>query len=120
MTVAVFFGCTFIAFGPAVALFVFTIARDPLRVIFLIGFLLAGVFVAVLSCVVHHSSDQQQEQCHSADRAAHFRGCALCSASGGFQIWLLQIAEVRINCSFSVFERSHIFNKPKYNGMPCS
>lgn len=37
MTVAVFFGCTFIAFGPAVSLFLFTIARDPLRVIFLIA-----------------------------------------------------------------------------------
>lgn len=37
MTAAVFFGCTFIAFGPAIALFLFTIARDPLRVIFLIA-----------------------------------------------------------------------------------
>uniref|UniRef100_A0A8C6KQR5 Gamma-secretase subunit APH-1 n=1 Tax=Nothobranchius furzeri TaxID=105023 RepID=A0A8C6KQR5_NOTFU len=36
MTAAVFFGCTFIAFGPAIALFLFTIAREPLRVIFLI------------------------------------------------------------------------------------
>lgn len=37
MTAAVFFGCTFIAFGPAIALFLFTIAREPLRVIFLIA-----------------------------------------------------------------------------------
>ncbi|XP_059845536.1 gamma-secretase subunit Aph-1b-like isoform X3 [Hypanus sabinus] len=37
MTVAVFFGCTFVAFGPALALFVFTIAKDPLRVIVLIA-----------------------------------------------------------------------------------
>lgn len=37
MTASVFFGCTFIAFGPAVALFLFTIAREPLRVIFLIA-----------------------------------------------------------------------------------
>ncbi|XP_072428400.1 gamma-secretase subunit Aph-1b-like isoform X2 [Chiloscyllium punctatum] len=37
MTVAVFFGCTFIAFGPALALFIFTIAKDPLRVIILIA-----------------------------------------------------------------------------------
>ncbi|MGH0117409.1 UNVERIFIED_CONTAM: hypothetical protein FKN15_034596 [Acipenser sinensis] len=33
MTTSVFFGCTFIAFGPAISLFLFTIARDPLRVI---------------------------------------------------------------------------------------
>lgn len=37
MTLAVFFGCTFIAFGPAFGLFVFTIARDPLRIIILIA-----------------------------------------------------------------------------------
>lgn len=37
MTAAVFFGCAFIAFGPALALYVFTIATDPLRVIFLIA-----------------------------------------------------------------------------------
>lgn len=42
MTVAVFFGCTFIAFGPAVSLFLFTIARDPLRVIFLIAGYVSG------------------------------------------------------------------------------
>lgn len=36
MTAAVFFGCTFIAFGPALALYIFTIATEPLRVIFLI------------------------------------------------------------------------------------
>ena len=36
MTVMEFFGCTFIAFGPPLGLFVFTIARDPLRVIVLI------------------------------------------------------------------------------------
>ncbi|XP_028660806.1 gamma-secretase subunit Aph-1b-like [Erpetoichthys calabaricus] len=48
MTVAVFFGCTFIAFGPAFALFVFTIARDPLRVIILI----AGAFFWLLSLLM--------------------------------------------------------------------
>nr|KAF6385974.1 aph-1-like protein B, gamma-secretase subunit [Myotis myotis] len=36
MTAAVFFGCAFIAFGPALALYIFTIATDPLRIIFLI------------------------------------------------------------------------------------
>ncbi|XP_038646674.1 gamma-secretase subunit Aph-1b isoform X3 [Scyliorhinus canicula] len=48
MTVAVFFGCTFIAFGPAFALFVFTIAKDPLRVIILI----AGAFFWLLSLLL--------------------------------------------------------------------
>ncbi|XP_045176426.1 gamma-secretase subunit Aph-1-like isoform X2 [Mercenaria mercenaria] len=36
MTLMEFCGCTFIAFGPPFGLFVFTIARDPLRVIVLI------------------------------------------------------------------------------------
>ncbi|XP_004687757.1 PREDICTED: gamma-secretase subunit APH-1B isoform X2 [Condylura cristata] len=36
MTATVFFGCAFIAFGPALALYVFTIATEPLRIIFLI------------------------------------------------------------------------------------
>lgn len=48
MTATVFFGCTFIAFGPAFALFVFTIARDPLRVIVLI----AGAFFWLVSLLM--------------------------------------------------------------------
>ncbi|KAK1800533.1 hypothetical protein P4O66_005756 [Electrophorus voltai] len=48
MTAAVFFGCAFIAFGPALALFIFTIARDPLRVIILI----AGAFFWLLSLLL--------------------------------------------------------------------
>ncbi|KAJ8287121.1 hypothetical protein GJAV_G00047890 [Gymnothorax javanicus] len=48
MTLAVFFGCAFIAFGPAFALFIFTIARDPLRVIILI----AGAFFWLLSLLL--------------------------------------------------------------------
>ena len=36
MTAAVFFGCAFIAFGPALALYIFTIVTEPLRIIFLI------------------------------------------------------------------------------------
>ncbi|CDR01249.1 unnamed protein product [Oncorhynchus mykiss] len=48
MTASVFFGCTFIAFGPAIALFLFTIARDPLRVIFLI----AGAFFWLCSLLL--------------------------------------------------------------------
>lgn len=48
MTVMEFFGCTFIAFGPPFALFVFTIARDPLRIIVLI----ASGFFWLLSLLV--------------------------------------------------------------------
>ncbi|XP_054666500.1 gamma-secretase subunit Aph-1b-like isoform X4 [Grus americana] len=48
MTLAVFFGCTFIAFGPALGLFLFTIARDPLRIIILI----AGAFFWLVSLLL--------------------------------------------------------------------
>ncbi|XP_043818336.1 gamma-secretase subunit APH-1A isoform X3 [Dromiciops gliroides] len=37
MGVAVFFGCTFVAFGPAFSLFLVTVAGDPLRVIILVA-----------------------------------------------------------------------------------
>ncbi|XP_014770898.1 gamma-secretase subunit Aph-1 [Octopus bimaculoides] len=52
MTMMEFFGCTFIAFGPPLAMFIFTIAPDPLRVIVLIasGFfwLLSLLFSSIL------------------------------------------------------------------------
>uniref|UniRef100_A0A6I8NK79 Gamma-secretase subunit APH-1 n=1 Tax=Ornithorhynchus anatinus TaxID=9258 RepID=A0A6I8NK79_ORNAN len=37
MGAAVFFGCAFVAFGPAFALFLLTVAGDPLRVIILVA-----------------------------------------------------------------------------------
>lgn len=37
MTIAEFFGCAFLAFGPPLAMFTFTIAHDPIRIIILIG-----------------------------------------------------------------------------------
>ncbi|XP_030763120.1 gamma-secretase subunit Aph-1 [Sitophilus oryzae] len=37
MTVTEFFGCAFLAFGPPFAMFIFTIAQDPVRVIILIA-----------------------------------------------------------------------------------
>lgn len=37
MTVMEFFGCTFIAFGPPFAMFILTIAKDPIRIIILIS-----------------------------------------------------------------------------------
>ncbi|KAL5006652.1 hypothetical protein ScPMuIL_015458 [Solemya velum] len=48
MTIMEFFGCTFISFGPALGLFIFTIARDPLRVIVLI----ASAFFWLLSLLL--------------------------------------------------------------------
>ncbi|KAL3842677.1 hypothetical protein ACJMK2_020666 [Sinanodonta woodiana] len=48
MTVMEFFGCTFIAFGPPLGLFIFTIARDPLRIIVLI----ASAFFWLLSLLI--------------------------------------------------------------------
>ncbi|XP_075387134.1 gamma-secretase subunit APH-1B isoform X2 [Tenrec ecaudatus] len=48
MTAAVFFGCAFIAFGPALALYIFTIATEPLRIIFLI----AGAFFWLVSLLM--------------------------------------------------------------------
>ncbi|XP_063222434.1 gamma-secretase subunit Aph-1 [Bacillus rossius redtenbacheri] len=37
MTVMEFFGCAFLAFGPPLAMFAFTIANDPIRIIILIA-----------------------------------------------------------------------------------
>ncbi|KAH8233965.1 hypothetical protein KR032_008397 [Drosophila birchii] len=48
MTLPEFFGCTFIAFGPPFALFVFTIANDPVRIIILI----AAAFFWLLSLLL--------------------------------------------------------------------
>ncbi|MEE6491472.1 hypothetical protein FKM82_016229 [Ascaphus truei] len=48
MGAAVFFGCTFVAFGPALSLFIITIAGDPLRVIILV----AGSFFWLVSVLL--------------------------------------------------------------------
>lgn len=48
MSAAVFFGCTFIAFGPALALLLLTVAADPLRVIILV----AGSFFWLVSLLL--------------------------------------------------------------------
>ena len=36
MTVLTFFGCVLTAFGPPLAMFIFTIAKDPVRILVLI------------------------------------------------------------------------------------
>ncbi|KAG1663851.1 Gamma-secretase subunit Aph-1b [Nymphon striatum] len=48
MTYMEFFGCAFIAFGPPLALFLITIARDPIRIIILIS----GAFFWLLSLLI--------------------------------------------------------------------
>lgn len=48
MTVVEFFGCTFLAFGAPLAMFVFTIAHDPVRIIILI----AAAFFWLLSLLM--------------------------------------------------------------------
>ncbi|XP_032871740.1 gamma-secretase subunit APH-1A-like [Amblyraja radiata] len=48
MSAAVFFGCTFIAFGPASALLLITVFGDPLRVIILV----AGSFFWLVSLLL--------------------------------------------------------------------
>ena len=37
MALLEFFGCAFIAYGPALAMFALTIAKDPIRIIILIA-----------------------------------------------------------------------------------
>jgi len=57
MTYCEFFGCAFIAFGPPVAMFIFTIARDPMKVIILMAsaffWLLALLFSSALWAAVY-------------------------------------------------------------------
>lgn len=48
MTVMEFFGCAFIAFGPALAMSAFTVAKDPVRIIILI----ASAFFWLLSLLL--------------------------------------------------------------------
>ncbi|XP_009883977.1 PREDICTED: gamma-secretase subunit Aph-1b-like [Charadrius vociferus] len=65
MTLAIFFGCTFIAFGPALGLFLFTIARDPLRIIILIAgafFWLASMLLSALIWFITVKASNPQDE----------------------------------------------------------
>lgn len=57
MTYCEFFGCALIAFGPPVAMFIFTIANDPMKVIIMMAsaffWLLALLFSSVLWAAVY-------------------------------------------------------------------
>lgn len=55
MTLMEFFGCTFIAFGLPFGLFVFTIARDPLRVIVLISSGFFWLLALLLSSILWYA-----------------------------------------------------------------
>lgn len=48
MTLPEFFGCTFLAFGSSFAMFTFTIAHDPIRIIVLV----AAAFVWLCSLLL--------------------------------------------------------------------
>ena len=50
MAVLEFFGCAFIAFGPPLAMFAFTIAKDPIRIIILIARFVTAFLVFWFSC----------------------------------------------------------------------
>lgn len=52
MTVAEFFGCASLAFGPALAMFTFTIAHDPIRIIILIAAAFFWLVALLLSSVL--------------------------------------------------------------------
>ncbi|CAG5124572.1 unnamed protein product [Candidula unifasciata] len=55
MTLMEFFGCTFIAFGLPFALFIFTIARDPMRVIVLIASAFFWLMSLLLSSILWYA-----------------------------------------------------------------
>lgn len=52
MTVTEFFGCTFLAFGPPLAMFIFTIACDPVRIIILIAAAFFWLLALLLSSLL--------------------------------------------------------------------
>lgn len=52
MTVAEFFGCTFLAFGPPLAMFTFTIAHDPIRIIILVAAAFLWLCSLLLSSII--------------------------------------------------------------------
>ncbi|KAL1512500.1 hypothetical protein ABEB36_002083 [Hypothenemus hampei] len=52
MTVMELFGCTFLAFGPPFAMFIFTIIQDPVRIIILIAAAFFWLLSLLLSAIV--------------------------------------------------------------------
>lgn len=52
MTLAEFYGCTFLAFGPPLAMFLFTIIHDPIRIILMIGASFVWLLSLLLSSLI--------------------------------------------------------------------
>lgn len=52
MTAMGFFGCAFLAFGPPLAMFTFTIAHEPIRIIVLIASAFFWLISLLLSSVL--------------------------------------------------------------------
>lgn len=55
MTLMEFFGCSFIAFGPPLALLIFTIAKDPLRIIVLMASCFFWLIALLLSSLLWYA-----------------------------------------------------------------
>lgn len=62
MTVMEFFGCTFIAFGPPFAMFIMTIARDPIRIIILISAAFFWLLSLLLSSLLWYIASPLRKQ----------------------------------------------------------
>lgn len=52
MTASEFFGCAFLAFGPPLAMFMFTVAHDPIRVIIMIAASFFWLLALLLSSIL--------------------------------------------------------------------
>lgn len=52
MTLPEFFGCAFLAFGPPLAMFWFTIAHDPIRIIILVAAAFVWLCSLILSALI--------------------------------------------------------------------
>ncbi|KAH0946156.1 hypothetical protein HN011_002357 [Eciton burchellii] len=61
MTVMEFFGCTFLAFGPPLAMFTFTVAAEPIRIIILIASAFFWLISLLLSSILWYAVVPLQE-----------------------------------------------------------
>lgn len=62
MTVTEFFGCTFLAFGPPLAMFTFTVAVEPIRIIILIASAFFWLIALLLSSILWYAVVPLQNQ----------------------------------------------------------
>ena len=79
MAVLEFFGCAFIAFGPPLAMFAFTIAKDPIRIIILIARFVTAFLVFWFSCKhISATAIKSGELSNVILYAVRFFGCCRC------------------------------------------